>query len=789
MKYNTKQNSKKNKHKTNFQTTLSQPSLLQYIHNNKARSHSLLPTYPPTTTMVAETPPLEERDSDLMRAAVDGVAADDERVLKVTVTKLNGKVGWTRDCDTLMIDAVEKDSAADRAGIKPKMRIISLNGAMVTNDEDYSREQAKIPSNIDHFTLVLDLEELLEDQATEVLDEAIIRRAQNLTLEEQVAEDQKIMVGIDLFMNNDYAAAEKLFEERAGVDPLAAEAHATIAFLRAAMSFSQKDMKEARRRIRRCISIATQVGTPLDAKGGVAGVASSIKGIFKQPKSISNCEARCQIIVIEANLLKSILLLSEDSVISHVRAGLGLRRGYVAAEALAKLIDSSLKKGEKKGVVDTTGHPKGLPKGAEIPKDGSKFGEWGESAFHYFDYNTVGGVQLNLGAINCALSSMPARVLALLSMFGYMCDREAGFSHLKTVLAGGGTRAAVGGLFLTIHFGVLPSFSSVLAKDALPEAEALVQTMLGQYPNSAIYLWVAGRVSRLKRHVTEAEGKFLKAIELGRKAEFPQLTHISYYEMAWCHCFDLNWEKAVPCFELLYEESEWSKSFNAYSIACCYVELKKSKEAKIWFTKAESNLGRKFGGRTISVEQYIERKIAFFKGGDFTSMHFPGVELMMLFNAFGQMGPAFLSMVKDNVANRRDAIREGKATAGSPDHVVALRLIEANCYKEVKEIETARKMYVDIEAECPTKKWKKILPQESWVLPYAYYEHGCLEFEAGNITLANELLSKSNSFKDFNFEMPLALRIHITKELMTRTAPKEKTEKKKSGGLLGMFKK
>ena len=715
---------------------------------------------------------LDERDAknDNLLGQIDS-AGDDERVLKVTVTKIDGRIGWTRDCDTMMVDAVEKGGAAERAGIKPKMRIIVCNGQMVSSDEEFTQVMATIPDDEPTFTLVLDLEEQLEDQATVALDPAVIAQARATTLREQVESDAELMRGIELFMTNHYSDAESLFAKRAAVDPLASLAHATIAFLRAGMSFAQRDMKEARRRITRTLSIANQIAPPKSA-------TASLKSLVYKAKPPTNAELRCRVIATEAQLLRSILLLTEDSVLSHMRAGIGLRRGYVDIESLSKQVDGALAKATL-----PAGHPEGLPEGMAAPEAGEGLGEWGKSAYHLYDYNTIGGLQFGLGAINCALSCVPEKVLALLSLFGYMCNRELGFKNLNTALEGGGTRSAVAGLFLTMFHGVLPSFSSVLAKVSIPKAVSLVDTMLGQYPTSAIYLWVAGRVSRLQRHTQEAIAHFNKAIELGRKEEFPQLTHAAFYELAWCHCFELDWEPAIPCFKLLYEESEWSKSFNAYAVAVCYAELGKSAEAKEWYQASQRHLGRKFGGRTISVEQFVERRVTFLEkesGGTFEGAQMPGIEFIMLFNAFSQMGEAQISAVCNMVQGRLEEIKAGSVRVLHEEHVLVLDLIVANANKELGRPDEARKHYKYLSEQYPPKKWKKLLQHETWVVPYAAFEHACLAYSEGDVASTTELLSLADSFKDYNFEIPLALRVHLTKDLLRDEKTKQAPAKKKS---------
>ena len=678
---------------------------------------------------------------------------DDDRLITVTVVKKGGKIGWVRDCDTMMIESTTKGGAADSAGIKSKMRIISINNTIVMNDDDCSKVLEKTG---DTFTVTLEKDDGDDDF---VLDKAFIEKARTMTLAEQVAYDAEVMKGIDLFMNNEYAKAEQFFESHSQ-DPVGAVAWSTIAFLRAIMSFAPKDMKEARRRLNRACNVASQIYPP-------QGIKSSLKNLLGHSKPLSNYQLRCRIASTEATLLKSILLLTEDSVLSFMRAGIGLRRGYLDLESLSKQIkvDKTLSKS-----LPADAFPAGLPTTLDLSEvrercnsDSGILGFWPVEIYHTYDYNTIGGLQFGLGSINCCLSYMPQRILQLLSLFGFMCNREAGFRNLEIALSGRGIRSAISGLFLTMFHGVLPSFSSILSAPSLPTATLLSNQLLSYYPDSSVYLWVAGRVKRLGRDVPAAINLFKRAIDLGRKEEFIQLTHISFYELAWCYCFDLDWEKAIPYFEVLFKESEWSKTFNCFAIGCCYDQMQNKTEAKKYYELCLTHLGRKFGGRTISVEQFIERKVKMWKKTDFENTIMPGVELMMMFNAFTQMKTEKLKVILTDAQCLLDT-----SSDISVEQQNIIKLILANAHKETGGWQAARTIYQQLTDECSVKKWKKFYKEETYILPYTYYEQSCLEHTDPDGSKANSLLKESAKFRDFNFEMPLSLRLHLTQSLISK---------------------
>ena len=54
-----------------------------------------------------------------------------------------------------------------------------------------------------------------------------------------------------------------------------------------------------------------------------------------------------------------------------------------------------------------------------------------------YDYHTVGGVLLGIGATNLAISSLPTKIVRLVAIFGLPHDREKGFELLAQCVQGG----------------------------------------------------------------------------------------------------------------------------------------------------------------------------------------------------------------------------------------------------------------------------------------------------------------------------------------------------------------
>ena len=61
--------------------------------------------------------------------------------------------------------------------------------------------------------------------------------------------------------------------------------------------------------------------------------------------------------------------------------------------------------------------------------------------------HNVGAVKLGFGGFSLAISLLPPRLLRLLSVLGFPCDRVAGLDSIDQCLRGGGLRAPVGGVY------------------------------------------------------------------------------------------------------------------------------------------------------------------------------------------------------------------------------------------------------------------------------------------------------------------------------------------------------
>jgi hypothetical protein len=121
-------------------------------------------------------------------------------------------------------------------------------------------------------------------------------------------------------------------------------------------------------------------------------------------------------------------------------------------------------------------------------------------------------------------------------------------------------RAPLAALFLLVMRVLFPSFCSSDISDNLPEAEAVLGVVGAKYPDSALFLWMAGRLARMQGNVPLARARLARCATL----EWVQFAQLCDYEIAWTHAFLLEWGAVERLFARLRSENEWSKAFYTF---------------------------------------------------------------------------------------------------------------------------------------------------------------------------------------------------------------------------------
>eukprot|EP01065_Artemidia_motanka_P033205 TRINITY_DN4017_c0_g1_i1.p1 TRINITY_DN4017_c0_g1~~TRINITY_DN4017_c0_g1_i1.p1 ORF type:complete len:841 (+),score=319.60 TRINITY_DN4017_c0_g1_i1:74-2524(+) len=592
-------------------------------------------------------------------------------------------------------------------------------------------------------------------------DPDLLARLRSMPVAEQVREDELTERVVDAFMRNDFAAAEKFAKERERSDPLCAATHAMFGLIRCVLSMERKDLDEATRRQRFADRFAKAV-MPSESWAQWAQRGKQLLSRTEQPPP-TNAQLRCQVLRGELDTLGAILLMLEESILGFVQAGFRLRRAYTAFHGCDDGVRRALRTQQKEGAERPLDAP-GIPKGHEVPASqcGDGRGEYPDDVFWCYDMHTVGGIQANLGNINLALSGLPEKALKLVAAMGYSHDRNLGLRNLRRCFEARGLRSAVAGLGLLAHYITGASFSPIAAPACLPAAEEVLRQAAERWPRSCIFDTLMGRVRRLQRDTAGAIELLRRARE-GHTGDFSQLTHFSLYEEVWCHCFDQNGAEALALIQRLQEESSWSKAFYAFWRGCCVYQSAGPEAAREAWELAPTLVVRKYAGKTVSVEQYVLRKCKVwtkFWGG--VPPVCPLLELVMLFNGCVQLPVQHLAKLQGDAAAAAARLDASDAPEAAEQGAVA-HLISATLLREQGEVRAARAEFEKLASQWMDGKKCK-LKEERQVMPFALFEHACLEYQDGNRAKAKQLLAlaREGKFGDYNFEMRLLVRIQIT---------------------------
>lgn len=136
---------------------------------------------------------------------------------------------------------------------------------------------------------------------------------------------------------------------------------------------------------------------------------------------------------------------------------------------------------------------------------------------------------------------------------------EAGLEQLRRCLRKWNVRSPLAAMFLLMMRVLFPSFASTDMADNIPEAEAVLQAVFAKYPDSAMFLWMAGRLARMQGHVALARERLSRCTGL----ELVQFSQLASYELAWSYAFLLDWPQVDAIFGRLLVDNEWSKAFYA----------------------------------------------------------------------------------------------------------------------------------------------------------------------------------------------------------------------------------
>lgn len=485
--------------------------------------------------------------------------------------------------------------------------------------------------------------------------------------------------GLDLFLQNRFVEAEAYFKHARYRKPIFALGFATMAFMKAAMTWEKVHIEAAIERLQQAQKLCSVFMPQTSAWGKLTELIGVSGSAQLTPEQLE-----ATLVFAEATLILAVQHIMEESIMGFVRCGMAAREGW----KLYQLCDRALG-----GKVSAIASDKRVPDlthfraGTAPPAEGATRAAAASAGISatLADMTTshvMGGIEFGLGTFNVVISSLPPLVLRIVQALGFPGDRDRGLAQLSACVEGAGLRSPLGAMTLLVQHVVLPSFFAARSEEHLPYAEPVLEACLARFPKAAELLWLGGRLWRMKADLPRAVKAFETCIDC--QDEWIQMKHLGLYELGWCHAFMQNWEACVPTFHRLETENEWSKAFYAYMVAVAHLEMGDLDKAKERLTAVASHKPKmKFGGKVISVEQFVFRRADEFlaaksRVSQASRLTLPGVEMIYLFNGFAQMPPpklrhvlaqvdkALVSLSKTGVAGAGVLTKKEAAAAFGP---------------------------------------------------------------------------------------------------------------------------
>ncbi|KAI9269105.1 hypothetical protein BDA99DRAFT_503588 [Phascolomyces articulosus] len=459
-----------------------------------------------------------------------------------------------------------------------------------------------------------------------------------LTTEAEEQEEKKMFEAmlsarkaLDLFLDSRIQESEAILEPQlCKTSMYYALAKSVLLTLKSMMTFEQEDFRIAIEALKHTVQLSSNMIRKAH------GALWFLEGWVKTGLSVDRLQKmrplyrHAELVHAEAYLLKAMIcIIHDESLVSFLREGLHVRQSYMAYTVLEKF-------------VETTNEP--------------------------LDDHFTSGVKFGMGCFNLMLSMLPKTAMKLVQFIGFNGQRLHGLDLLKS--SGGWDEYLKTGVMVKRQGpkeGLRRQFCDmalicdhIVLSKLIPMShvdEELGRTILRYnldlYPNGVFFLYFHGRQLFSERKLDQANAEYIRAIETQK--EWVQLQHICYWERGLIAVLQRDWKTAADIYEILYKESNWSKSVYAYfkgmtmfMLAQQEQDPKKKKSLMtqtVYVMKKVSNLRQKIAGKSIPLEKFVARKARKFLEQD-NMLMFPDLEIA---NAFGACDYIPISQLRANI--------------------------------------------------------------------------------------------------------------------------------------------
>ncbi|KAI8582769.1 hypothetical protein K450DRAFT_170515 [Umbelopsis ramanniana AG] len=495
---------------------------------------------------------------------------------------------------------------------------------------------------------------------------------------------KEVQHALNLFLDSHIAEAEQMTMPRANSTLYWGLASSCMTCLKAMMTFAPDDIELSLSYLKQGVQLASA------ARKKDIGFLESMTSWVKGGSSISVLSAmtisqlHAELVWAESHLLKALVaVVHDESFLSLIREGIQVRSSYGVYRSLYKYMEYL--KAEK-----AAGRP------ARV-----------------LDSHFVSGVHFGLGCFNLMLSILPTSLLKLVEFIGFSSDRKFGLSLLESqggwesfhkdpeqplpeqTDARSGLRRQFCDMVIITYHTVISTFMPVPDADPI-FSERLIQYNLTKYPSGVFFLYFSGRSLAARGLLDEAILQFKKTIEIQR--EWRQLQHICYWELGLLFLMKGEWESGHECFEILSQESNWSKATYTYFSATALYdqaqEMTNQEDKEKAMKKVEAlmksipKLTKKIAGKSIPIEKYVARKSRKFTAQN-NRLLLPSLEILSLLVGLDIL-PKDLQQYHLN--RIEDALKNIDVTeAQDSDDYCLANWLQACCARRCDQVELAQK--------------------------------------------------------------------------------------------------
>ncbi|CAO3690629.1 unnamed protein product [Rhizopus stolonifer] len=579
------------------------------------------------------------------------------------------------------------------------------------------------------------------------IDFANIKR-NKLSPRQQEEYDVDMFKGIRLLFNNKFSEARAVFETKAKEDPLYALGLSFMSFIRAISSFHPKDAESAITKLSETYLFADgQVQAASSAKPIKETVSDYITNWMgsnpthlptntrplkryelMEQEFTSNGALRAHIVKAESALMRAVLYLSLDTMVGYLKAGINLRKAYTSYSFVWL-----------------------------------QYKHMGQNYNKYMDKDTISGIQFGIGSVHLLLSTLPPRILKIVSAFGWSADRQLAFALLKLCQEGQGIRSPLASLVILSYYVTIASQApQILTRELIqPAIECLVEAQQ-DYPDSAFFLFFAGRISRLTRNLSLSSQSFVYMHQTTQYDWF-DISRITLFEQALNAAMSLDWTQTADLLLSLQKHFQ-SPAYLHYFYGACLEMLGQRTEAILAFAQSPRLIDSR---RVSEAEGFVRHRVEFFEKSGYQDIQFslPVLEVLLMANVFVSMEQSALEkilvVVEDTLVSLYERermeydVRMVQLVPGAPkpdyyDQRGTLLLIKASVLNALGRFEQG---VVHLNWIIDNKDAFK---RTNWVVPFAYWECGNTFWGLKDYKRARELWESTMTHTGYDFEFKLA---------------------------------